>query len=124
MLDHFGVPVSNYEFSKAFYQQVFAALGGGLITDLEGMGHKVAGFGKNGKPDFWIHEGEVATGLHVAFTADNRAAVTAFYEAALAAGAKDNGAPGLRPMYHPNYFGAFALDPDGYNIEAVSHRPE
>lgn len=124
MLDHFGLPVSDYARSKAFYQQVFTALGGDLISDLEPQGHKVAGFGKNGKPDFWIHEGEAAKGLHVAFQADNREAVKAFYDTALAAGASDNGPPGLRPHYHPGYYGAFVFDPDGYNIEAVCHKPE
>jgi predicted lactoylglutathione lyase len=82
------------------------------------------GFGKNGKPDFWIGgEGGLGHAIHVAIVADSRAAVDAFYKAAIAAGARDNGAPGLRPHYHPNYYGAFVLDFDGHNIEAVCHKP-
>jgi predicted lactoylglutathione lyase len=83
-----------------------------------------AGFGKGGKPDFWIGgEGRLNRAMHVAIAADDRAAVDSFYREALAAGGKDNGAPGLRPHYHPNYYGAFVLDPDGHNIEAVCHKP-
>jgi catechol 2,3-dioxygenase-like lactoylglutathione lyase family enzyme len=83
-----------------------------------------AGFGANGKPDFWIGgEGGLERPLHVAFAAEDRATVDTFYRAPLAAGAKDNGGPGLRPHYHPNYYGAFVLDPDGHNIEAVCHKP-
>ena len=76
------------------------------------------------RPDFWIgDEGGLNRSLHIAITAKDRAAVDAFYRAAIAAGAKDNGAPGLRPHYHPNYYGAFVIDPDGHNIEAVCHSP-
>lgn len=82
-----------------------------------------AGFGRDGKPDFWIGgEGGLARPMHVAILADERATVDAFHKAALAAGAKDNGAPGVRPHYHANYYGAFVLDPDGHNIEAVCHK--
>ena len=82
------------------------------------------GFGAGQKPFFWIGDGESPSGpLHVAFTAGSRAAVDAFYAAALRAGGKDNGPPGLRPHYHANYYGAFVLDPDGHNIEAVCHAP-
>jgi catechol 2,3-dioxygenase-like lactoylglutathione lyase family enzyme len=81
------------------------------------------GFGKDGKPDFWIAQGcATKPPLHIAFASVDRASVDAFYRAALAAGAKDNGAPGVRTRYHPNYYGAFALDPDGNNVEAVCHR--
>jgi predicted lactoylglutathione lyase len=89
----------------------------------EGPG--VAGFGARGKPDFWIDgSGKPSPKLHVAITAPNRAAVDAFYRAAIGAGGKDNGKPGLRPEYHATYYGAFVFDLDGHNIEAVTHVPE
>jgi catechol 2,3-dioxygenase-like lactoylglutathione lyase family enzyme len=128
VLDHIGFPVSDYEKSKAFYAAVLAPLGIRLLLDMdlsdEGGPAGYAGFGAQ-RPQFWIGTGKVLTGrLHVAFAAKDRGEVRAFYEAALAAGAKDNGPPGLRPHYHANYYGAFVLDPDGHNIEAVSHLPE
>ncbi len=83
-----------------------------------------AGLGRSGKPDFWVFRGEPASAVHVAFAADDRASVDAFHEAAIAAGGHDNGRPGLRPEYHPTYYGAFVLDPDGNNVEAVRHGPE
>jgi predicted lactoylglutathione lyase len=84
-----------------------------------------AGYGKNGKPEFWFGKGKLQQlPMHIAFSADNRKQVDQFYEAALSAGGTDNGAPGIRAIYHPNYYGAFVLDPDGHNIEAVCHRPE
>ena len=84
-----------------------------------------AGFGSPGRPQFWIATGKPVQGrVHFAFMTKDRAAVRAFHQAALAAGAKDNGAPGLRPEYHEHYYGAFVLDPDGHNIEAVCHGPE
>jgi catechol 2,3-dioxygenase-like lactoylglutathione lyase family enzyme len=87
-------------------------------------GSQAAGFGKDGKPDFWIGgEGGLTGIMHVAIAANDRRTVDAFHHAALAAGGKDNGAPGLRPHYHPNYYGAFVLDPDGHNVEAVCHAP-
>jgi catechol 2,3-dioxygenase-like lactoylglutathione lyase family enzyme len=86
--------------------------------------HPAAGFGSQGKPYFWFGVGEDVARAHVAFAAKDRASVDAFYKAAMAAGGKDNGAPGLRPHYHENYYGAFVLDPDGHNIEAVCHLPE
>jgi catechol 2,3-dioxygenase-like lactoylglutathione lyase family enzyme len=128
MIDHIGFPVSNYERSKAFYTLALAPLGYTLIMEVgrdqtEG-GNAAAGFGAGGKPDFWIgSEGGTNRPLHVAIATKDRAAVDAFYSAALAAGGKDNGAPGLRPHYHPNYYGAFVLDPDGHNVEAVCHAP-
>ena len=128
MIDHIGFPVSDYERSKAFYGQALAPLGYQLFREYPSSqtesGSPACGFGKDGKPDFWIGgEGPLRGVLHVAIAADTRAAVDAFYCAALAAGGTDNGAPGLRPQYHPSYYGAFVLDPDGHNIEAVCHSP-
>jgi catechol 2,3-dioxygenase-like lactoylglutathione lyase family enzyme len=127
MLDHIGFPVSDYARSKAFYEKALAPLGYRVVMEVtpeQSGGQAHAGFGDDRKPYFWIGTGTPLTGrLHVAFVANNRAAVDAFYRAALAAGGKDNGAPGLRPQYHPNYYGAFVLDPDGHNIEAVCHSP-
>jgi catechol 2,3-dioxygenase-like lactoylglutathione lyase family enzyme len=128
MIDHVGFPVSDYARSKAFYEKSLAPLGYGVVTEVgadqtEG-GHPAAGFGIGGKPDFWIGgEGGVGNPVHVAILAKDRAAVDAFHRAALAAGGRDNGPPGMRPHYHPNYYGAFVLDPDGHNIEAVCHTP-
>ncbi|ESQ87612.1 glyoxalase [Asticcacaulis sp. AC460] len=119
MIDHMGIRVSDRERSKAFYTAAFAPLGYKLVLD----GPWGSGFGVN-KPDFWLADGEPKDYLHVAVKAENRAAVDAFYEAAMSAGAKDNGPPGIREHYHPNYYGAFVLDPDGHNIEAVCHKPE
>jgi catechol 2,3-dioxygenase-like lactoylglutathione lyase family enzyme len=126
MLDHAGFPVSNYARSKAFYLQALAPLGYVLVMEVQQDENDspAAGFGGGGKPDFWIGgEGGLQRPIHIAIAAQNRAAVDAFHRAALAAGAKDNGAPGLRPHYHPNYYAAFVLDPDGHNIEAVCHTP-
>jgi len=126
MIDHLGFPVSNYGRAKAFYTQALAPLGYTLIMEVDQTENeaKAAGFGINGKPDFWIGgEGGLNWLIHVAIVAEDRAAVDAFYRAALAAGGKDNGAPGLRPHYHRNYYAAFVFDPDGHNIEAVCHRP-
>jgi catechol 2,3-dioxygenase-like lactoylglutathione lyase family enzyme len=126
MIDHVGFPVSDYARSKVFYEKALAPLGYTLIKEVPQNQYdaKAAGFGANGKPDFWIGgEGGLNKPLHIAIATKDRAAVDAFYQAALAAGAKDNGAPGVRAHYHPNYYGAFVLDPDGHNIEAVCHRP-
>ena len=127
MLDHIGFPVSNYGRSKSFYLKALAPLGYTLVMEVGQeveKGFSAAGFGANGKPDFWIGgEGKLDRPIHIALAAKDRASVDAFYRAALAAGGKDNGAPGLRPHYHPNYYGAFVLDPDGHNIEAVCHTP-
>jgi catechol 2,3-dioxygenase-like lactoylglutathione lyase family enzyme len=127
MLDHVGFTVSDPERSRRFYEQALAPLGIALIatvtpeqTGSPGTAH---GFGSDGKPFFWVGDQQaVGQGGHVAFAADTRAAVDAFHQAALAAGGRDNGPPGLRPHYHPNYYGAFVLDPDGLNVEAVCHR--
>jgi catechol 2,3-dioxygenase-like lactoylglutathione lyase family enzyme len=127
MLDHVGFAVSDYDRSFAFYKQALEPLGYGLVMEVprEVTGRDAhAGFGSDGRPQFWIGTGKKLTGrLHVAFTASSRKAVDAFHAAALAAGATDNGKPGLRPHYHPNYYGAFVLDPDGHNVEAVCHAP-
>jgi len=129
MLDHIGITVADFDRSLRFYTGVLAPLGYGLVMqvtpEMTGTDARHAGFGKDGKPDFWIGTGGQPTrnGLHLAFAAADRAAVDTFHAAALAAGARDNGAPGLRPHYHPNYYGAFVIDPDGHNIEAVCHRP-
>jgi catechol 2,3-dioxygenase-like lactoylglutathione lyase family enzyme len=121
MLDHVTLKVSDFKTSNSFYTGAFKPLG---ITGLYGDGEQFAGFGLAPKAFFWIGESdEPITGAHVAFTAPNRAAVDAFYNAAIAAGAKDNGKPGLRAHYHTHYYGAFVLDPDGHNIEAVCHHP-
>ena len=126
MLDHTGFPVSDYKRSKAFYEKALAPLGYVLVMEVQQDQNDApaAGFGVNGKRDFWIGgEGGLNKPIHVAFAAKDRAAVDAFYGAAIMAGGKDNGAPGLRLHYHPNYYGAFVLDPDGHNIEAVCHAP-
>jgi catechol 2,3-dioxygenase-like lactoylglutathione lyase family enzyme len=125
MIDHTTFAVSNLEHSKDFYTQSLAPLGIVLLMNVTADrtgGRAFAGFGANGKPFFWIGDGaQPVTGVHIAFRAPSRTAVDAFYANALAAGGKDNGPPGLRPYYHPNYYGAFVLDPDGNNIEAVCH---
>ena len=128
MIDHMGFLVSDFDRAKAFYGKALAPLGYALIMEVPAdkteHGHAAAGFGIGQKPDFWIGgEGKLQRPLHVAFAAKDRASVDAFYRAALAAGGKHNGKPGLRPHYHPNYYGAFVLDPDGHNIEAVCHAP-
>jgi catechol 2,3-dioxygenase-like lactoylglutathione lyase family enzyme len=128
MLDHIGFPVSNYTRSRAFYDKALAPLGYRVVMDVtkeqSGGAYEGAGFGDT-KPYFWIGTGQALKGaLHVAFVAKDRAAVDAFYTAALAAGATDNGPPGLRPHYHANYYGAFVRDPDGHNIEAVCHKAQ
>lgn len=127
MIDHIGFSVSDYARAKAFYLKALAPLGYTLVMEVgqTANDYGAAGFGADGKPDFWIGgEGKIDKPIHVAFAAADRATVNAFYKAAIAAGGKDNGAPGLRPHYHPNYYGAFVRDPDGHNIEAVCHRPE
>jgi catechol 2,3-dioxygenase-like lactoylglutathione lyase family enzyme len=127
MLDHIGIGISNFARSRVFYDKALAPLGIGLVMEVtaEQTGdHPAAGFGSEGKPYFWFGVGSDIARTHVAFTAKTRASVDAFYKAAMAAGAADNGAPGLRPHYHENYYGAFVLDPDGHNIEAVCHMPE
>jgi catechol 2,3-dioxygenase-like lactoylglutathione lyase family enzyme len=126
MIDHIGFPVSDYARAKEFYARALAPLGYSLIMEVTQQDghHPAAGFGANGKPDFWIGgEGALNKPLHVAMLAKDRGTVDAFFKTAMAAGGSDNGAPGVRAQYHPNYYGAFVLDPDGHNIEAVCHAP-
>ena len=127
MIDHISFRVRDVDASRAFYVAALAPLGYGVIMEFPGA----VGMGKSGKPSFWfgseqpsywtdVH-GAATAPIHIALVAQDRAAVDAFYAAAIAAGAKDFGGPGLRPHYHPGYYGAFVLDPDGNNIEAVCH---
>ena len=127
MLDHVGLKVTDLARSKSFYDAALKPLG---VTALfaapadETGGTAFIGYGEGIKPYFWINEQPRATEIvHVAFASDTRAKVDAFYHAALAAGGRDNGPPGPRPHYHATYYGAFVLDPDGHNIEAVCHAP-
>ena len=120
IFDHVGYNVADFARSKAFYLHALAPLGIGVAAGGDGW----VMFGRPGKPQLWIGAlGAAPTGIHVAFAAADRAQVRGFHAAALAAGGRDNGAPGLRPHYHPNYYAAFVLDPDGHNIEAVCHEP-
>ena len=128
MIDHTGLTVSDFGRSKTFYARALAPIGYELLMEFPAAltgDSDVAGFGVPPKPDFWIAAGNPnVPPIHVAFRVTSRTAVDAFYNAAIAAGGRDNGAPGLRPHYHPNYYGAFVLDPDGHNIEAVCHEPK
>lgn len=128
MIDQTGVVVSDFARSKAFYTAALQPLGYELLLEFPAAvtGHTaVAGFGTRPPADFWINEGVPnQPAVHVAFRVSARRRVDAFYAAALAAGGRDNGPPGLRPHYHPAYYGAFVLDPDGHNIEAVCHEDE
>jgi catechol 2,3-dioxygenase-like lactoylglutathione lyase family enzyme len=127
MLDHVGFAVSDLERARKFYQQTLSPLGIMLLYDITAEqtdGEAYLGFGEDQRPYFWVGTGKRFGGnIHVAFLAETRDLVDKFHAAGLAAGGKDNGAPGLRPHYHKNYYGAFVLDPDGNNIEAVCHRP-
>jgi catechol 2,3-dioxygenase-like lactoylglutathione lyase family enzyme len=128
MIDHLGFAVRDIDRAKAFYLTALAPLDIGMLIEVtpeQSGGEAHIGFGANGKPFFWIGGGKAVQGpVHIAFDAPNRAAVDAFHKAALAAGGQDNGAPGIRAHYHPNYYGAFVFDLDGHNIEAVCHLPE
>jgi catechol 2,3-dioxygenase-like lactoylglutathione lyase family enzyme len=128
MLDHVGLGVSDYAKSKTFYEKALKPLGIGVVMEVtpeQTGGVAAAGFGDGQKPYFWIGTGDKPKGgQHVAFATASRETVDAFYAAAIAAGGHDNGGPGLRPHYHPDYYGAFVFDPDGNNIEAVCHRQE
>jgi catechol 2,3-dioxygenase-like lactoylglutathione lyase family enzyme len=129
MLDHVGFAVSDIARSRAFYEKAVVPLGiehlKEYAPDRTESGGTALGFGRDGFPFFWIGDNErPGEGTHVAFRVESRAAVDAFHAAALAAGGTDNGRPGLRAHYHPNYYGAFVLDPDGINVEAVCHKPE
>ena len=121
ILDHIGIAVRDFGRSRTFFQRALAPLG--IETVLEGEGWAM--LGKDGRPEFWLGVHGIPPGpVHIAFAAENREQVRAFYRAALAAGGRDNGAPGIRAKYHPDYYGAFVFDPDGHNIEAVCHEPE
>lgn len=123
MLDHLGFAVADVARSRAFYAAALAPLGMGVHSEGPGW----AMFGRAGAPQLWIGAPEVAGPvpghIHFALLAPDRAAVDAFHAAAVAAGGRDNGGPGLRPQYHPSYYAAFVIDPDGHNIEAVCHAP-
>jgi catechol 2,3-dioxygenase-like lactoylglutathione lyase family enzyme len=126
VIDHLGIRVQSLEKSRRFYLTALAPLGYGALKEVGlemGASDVGIGLGADGKPDFWISEGPGSGRLHIAFAAKDRKTVDAFYQAALSAGAKDNGPPGLRPYYHPNYYGAFVYDLDGNNLEVVCHRP-
>ena len=120
MIDHIGIQVGDLAKAIAFYEKALAPLGYTVLMKWE----KFVGFGIAPKPEFWIDGRAAPTDkIHICFRANGRAVVRAFYEAAMAAGGRDNGAPGVRPHYHEHYYGAFVLDPDGHNIEAVCHEP-
>ena len=128
MLDHTGITVSDFARAKAFYDAALEPLGIKAIMEVTpeqtGGTYQGAGYGDAMKPYFWIGAGGPVTGhMHVAFATGDRATVDAFYKAAMAAGGRDNGPPGIRAHYHPDYYGAFVLDPDGINVEAVCHLP-
>ncbi|MFD1191963.1 VOC family protein [Phenylobacterium conjunctum] len=127
MLDHIGLTVADYGRSRAFFDAALKPLGVSVMMEVTAEqtgGHAHCGYGAEMKPFFWFGTGGPPTaGVHVAFTAKDRATVDAFYAAAMAAGGRDNGPPGIRAHYHPTYYGAFVLDPDGHNVEAVCHAP-
>jgi catechol 2,3-dioxygenase-like lactoylglutathione lyase family enzyme len=128
MIAHIGLMVSDIEKSKKFYREALKPIGYEMLREYGVTPTRPAasaGFGEPPRADLWIYQGMPSiNSIHVAFQVSKRALVDAFYEAALAAGGKDNGKPGLRPQYSQHYYGAFALDPDGYNIEAVCREPE
>ncbi len=125
MIDHIGVTVSDFERSKAFYRHALAAIGYELLMEVPATQSGTtdfAGFGEHGKVDFWISQGVPdRPPVQIALRVPSRAMVDAFHQAAMAAGASDNGPPGLRPHYHAHYYGGFVRDADGHNIEAVCH---
>lgn len=121
MFDHLGFGVTDYAASKSFFLKALEPLGVGIVME----GEHGLGIGTKDKPSLWLFQtSDKPLPMHIAFTAETRQQVEDFYRAALAAGGKDNGAPGIRPHYHPNYYGAFVIGPDGHNVEAVCHRPE
>jgi catechol 2,3-dioxygenase-like lactoylglutathione lyase family enzyme len=117
LIDHIIIGGRDLAVSKAFYERALAPLDYEVLLELPGF----VGLGRAGKPDFFLREQAPGEPLHVAFRAADRGVVDAFYEAALAAGGSDNGPPGVREIYHPTYYGAYVLDPDGHNVEAVCH---
>jgi catechol 2,3-dioxygenase-like lactoylglutathione lyase family enzyme len=126
MLDHIGIAASDVKRSKTFYEHALKPLGISIqmppTPEMLAAGYEGYGFGEAGHPYFWVGSAGPSSAIHIAFAAQSRSDVDAFYEAAIAAGGRDNGGPGIRAHYHPNYYGAFVLDPDGNNIEAVCHR--
>jgi catechol 2,3-dioxygenase-like lactoylglutathione lyase family enzyme len=120
MFDHVSLVVSDFNRSRAFYDAALAPLDIGVLFEATDTGgHPFTGYGR-GQPMFWLNSrGAVSGAVHIAFAARSRAEVDGLHRAALAAGGQDNGPPGLRPQYGPNYYGAFVLDPDGLNVEAV-----
>ncbi len=119
VLDHVGLAVADLAAARAFYTAALEPLGFGVVMEFPG----VIALGLPQQPELWMHQGAPSAPVHLAFHAADRAGVDAFHAAALAAGGTDNGAPGLRPQYHPGYYGAYVLDPDGNNVEAVHHGP-
>ena len=128
VIDHISLNVEDIARAKDFYGKALAPLGFTLMMEFPASMTgtvDVAGYGVEGKPYFWLSgAGRQTPHFHIAFGAETRAEVDAFYAAAMAAGGIDNGPPGIREMYHPTYYGAFVLDPEGHNIEAVCHAPE
>lgn len=128
MIDHTGIIVSDFEKSKKFYTEALNPIGYRLLLEFPSSvtgSTNVAGFGEPPKTDFWVAQGTPNDPrIHVAFRVGKRSLIDAFHQAALTAGGRDNGAPGPRPQYHPNYYGAFVLDPDGHNIEVVCHEAQ
>ena len=125
MIDHIGIAVSDYHASKAFYSKALAPLGIELIVEIQGW----AGFGEKDKAEFWFgpdqqQQNTSPIPMHLAFRASSPKAVDQFYLAAIEAGAKDNGKPGIREIYHANYYGSFVIDLNGHNLEAVCHEAE
>ena len=120
IIDHLGVGVRNFDESLEFYERALGPLGFERVAFID-ADNRSAGFGVKGRDDFWIHEGRPAGRAHLAFVAESREAVDQFHAAALEAGGRDNGAPGLRPRYHAGYYAAYVLDPDANNVEAVFH---
>jgi catechol 2,3-dioxygenase-like lactoylglutathione lyase family enzyme len=123
MIDHLGFPVADVDASVATYLRLFAPLGFREAARFPAMGGSVVGLaGPDGVPHFWLTPGgAVASELHIAFSAPDRAAVDAVHEAAVAAGVEVLHAPREFPEYHPGYYGVFLRDPDGHNVEAVNH---
>ncbi|MEP7062950.1 MAG: VOC family protein [Betaproteobacteria bacterium] len=119
MFDHIGIGVSDLASSKSFFLEALAPLGIGLVMEFPGN----VGIGPPGNPALWLAAGSPSTPMHIAFAAATRQQVDAFYQLAIGAGGKDNGPPGIRAQYHPDYYGAFVIGPDGHNIEAVCHLP-
>jgi catechol 2,3-dioxygenase-like lactoylglutathione lyase family enzyme len=128
MLDHIGIGCADFAASRRFYEAALGPLGIAMVMEVTPEmtgGYHGIGMGTGDHPFFWFGSGGArGAGMHVAFTARTRAEVDAFYAAAMANGGRDNGPPGIRAHYHPNYYGAFVLDPDGINVEAVCHTPE